>query len=77
MKCANLPVMVLTTLVGTLIGEFCLLEKDINGAVSKIQQLFMASGKKPAQSHLFKVTLPSLYCFATAALVFSAYCVER
>ncbi|MBF3317450.1 DUF554 domain-containing protein, partial [Leptospira borgpetersenii serovar Hardjo-bovis] len=27
MKCANLPVMVLATLVGALIGEFCLLEK--------------------------------------------------
>ncbi|EJE2213583.1 membrane protein, partial [Salmonella enterica subsp. enterica serovar Worthington str. BCH-4719] len=47
MKCANLPVMVLATLVGALIGEFCLLEKGINGAVAKIQQLFMASGKKP------------------------------
>lgn len=39
MKCANLPVMVLATLVGALIGEFCLLEKGINGAVAKIQQL--------------------------------------
>lgn len=49
MKCANLPVMVLATLVGALIGEFCLLEKGINGAVAKIQQLFMASGKKPTR----------------------------
>lgn len=46
MKCANLPVMVLTTLVGALIGEFCFLEKGINSAVAKIQQIFMASGKK-------------------------------
>lgn len=61
MKCANLPVMVLATLVGALIGEFCLLEKGINGAVAKIQQLFMASGKSRHTTHLFKVTSLSLY----------------
>ena len=33
-KCANMPVMVLATLVGALIGEFCFLEKGINKAVS-------------------------------------------
>lgn len=76
MKCANLPVMVLATLVGALIGEFCLLEKGINGAVAKIQQLFMASGKKPTQTHLFKVTSLSLYFFAPAAPVFSARCMK-
>lgn len=76
MKCANLPVMVLATLVGALIGEFCLLEKGINGAVAKIQQLFMASGKKPTHAHLFKVTSLSLYFFAPAAPVFSARCMK-
>ena len=40
-KCANLPVMVLATLVGALIGEFCYLEKGINNAVAKAQTLFM------------------------------------
>jgi uncharacterized membrane protein YqgA involved in biofilm formation len=38
-KCANLPVMVLATLLGALIGEFCYLEKGINGAVSKAKNL--------------------------------------
>ena len=37
-KCANLPVMVLATLLGALIGEFCYLEKGINSAVSKAQK---------------------------------------
>ncbi|SUG50973.1 Putative inner membrane protein YqgA [Salmonella enterica subsp. arizonae] len=77
MKCANLPVMVLATLVGALIGEFCLLEKGINGAVAKIQQLFMTSGNKPTHDSLFKVMLPSLYCFAPAAPVFSARCMKE
>ncbi|VFS39534.1 membrane protein YqgA [Escherichia coli] len=29
-KCANLPAMVLATLLGALIGEICLLEKGVN-----------------------------------------------
>lgn len=37
-KCANLPVMVLATLLGALIGEFCYLEKGINSAVSKAKK---------------------------------------
>ncbi|QUJ08662.1 hypothetical protein KCP77_05965 [Salmonella enterica subsp. enterica] len=35
MKCANLPVMVLATLVGALIGEFLVCWKRHNGAVAK------------------------------------------
>jgi uncharacterized membrane protein YqgA involved in biofilm formation len=50
-KCANLPVMVLATLVGALIGEFCYLEKGINNAVGKIQQLMMKSGGKRSSAH--------------------------
>lgn len=50
-KCANLPVMVLSTLVGALIGEFCYLEKGINTAVGKIQQLMMKSGGKRGGTH--------------------------
>lgn len=38
-KCANLPVMVLSTLVGALFGEVCNMEKGINTLVSKLQQL--------------------------------------
>ena len=45
-KCANLPVMVLATIIGALIGEFCYLEKGINTAVTKAQQLIKKPGKK-------------------------------
>lgn len=45
-KCANLPVMVLATLLGALIGEFCYLEKGINGAVSKAKNLIVRPGGK-------------------------------
>ena len=44
-KCANMPVMVLATLVGALIGEFCFLEKGINKAVSSIQKRMLKPGK--------------------------------
>ncbi|MEH3773908.1 DUF554 domain-containing protein [Enterobacter asburiae] len=43
-KCANLPVMVLATLLGALIGEFCYLEKGINSAVSKAKNLIARPG---------------------------------
>lgn len=49
-KCANLPVMVLATLLGALIGEFCYLEKGINGAVSKAKNL-ISRGKNAAGAH--------------------------
>ncbi|EAA0680513.1 DUF554 domain-containing protein [Salmonella enterica] len=70
MKCANLPVMVLATLVGALIGEFCLLEKGINGA---IQQLFMASGKKPTHESFIQsyVAIIVLFC-ASGTGIFGA-----
>ncbi|ECI2559745.1 DUF554 domain-containing protein, partial [Salmonella enterica] len=73
MKCANLPVMVLATLVGALIGEFCLLEKGINGAVAKIQQLFMASGKKPTYESFIQsyVAIIVLFC-ASGTGIFGA-----
>jgi uncharacterized membrane protein YqgA involved in biofilm formation len=49
-KCANLPVMVLATLLGALIGEFCYLEKGINGAVSKAKNL-LTRGKNSGGAH--------------------------
>lgn len=49
-KCANLPVMVLATLLGALIGEFCYLEKGINGAVGKAKNL-ISRGKNAAGAH--------------------------
>ncbi|MCU6190642.1 DUF554 family protein, partial [Enterobacter bugandensis] len=45
-KCANLPVMVLATLLGALIGEFCYLEKGINSAVSNAK-ILIAQPRKP------------------------------
>ncbi|EPY7392003.1 DUF554 domain-containing protein [Klebsiella quasipneumoniae] len=50
-KCANLPVMVLSTLVGTLLGEICNMEKGINTLVSQLQQLLTPKGKKKASAH--------------------------
>jgi len=49
-KCANLPVMVLATLVGALIGEFCFLEKGINSAVGKAKNL-LSRGQSKGGSH--------------------------
>ena len=50
-KCANLPVMVLATLVGALLGEVCNMEKGINTLVSKLQQLLSPKGRKKASAH--------------------------
>lgn len=38
-KCVNLPVMVLATLVGTLIGELCYVERGISGGVNALRNL--------------------------------------
>ncbi|MGR7886205.1 DUF554 domain-containing protein [Klebsiella aerogenes] len=46
-KCANLPVMVLATLL----GEVCNMEKGINTLVSKLQQLLSPKGRKKASAH--------------------------
>ena len=50
-KCANLPVMVLATLLGALIGEFCYLEKGINHAVGKAKNLIARPGKAKHGTH--------------------------
>ena len=76
-KCANLPVMVLATLLGALIGEFCYLEKGINSAVSKAKNLIARPGGKAKHvrtSRLFRTTSPSSFCFAPAAPGFSVRC---
>ncbi|CBG91694.1 DUF554 domain-containing protein [Citrobacter rodentium] len=72
-KCANLPVMVLATLVGALIGEFCYLEKGINNAVAKAQKLFMRPGKKqPHESFIQNyVAIIVLFC-ASGTGIFGA-----
>lgn len=67
-KCANLPVMVLATLLGALIGEFCYLEKGINGAVSRAKNL-LSRGQHKGGAHdsYIKIMLPLSFCFAPAA----------
>lgn len=63
-KCANLPAMVLATLLGALIGEMCLLEKGVNTAVTKAQNLFRHSRKKPAHESFIQnyVAIIVLFC---------------
>lgn len=63
-KCANLPAMVLATLLGALIGEICLLEKGVNTAVTKAQNLFRHSRKKPAHESFIQnyVAIIVLFC---------------
>ncbi|HBL4690165.1 DUF554 domain-containing protein [Citrobacter sedlakii] len=72
-KCANLPVMVLATLIGALIGEFCYLEKGINNAVAKAQALFSMPGKKqPHESFIQNfVAIIVLFC-ASGTGIFGA-----
>lgn len=47
-KCVNLPVMVLATLLGTLIGEICYVERGIGGAVNGLRKLVQRGGKQDA-----------------------------
>ncbi|WP_415271226.1 DUF554 family protein [Escherichia fergusonii] len=70
-KCVNLPAMVLATLIGALIGEFCYLEKGINGGVAKAQQMFSKPGKNRLMNHSFKIMWQLLCCFVPAAPGFS------
>lgn len=72
-KCANLPAMVLATLLGALIGEICLLEKGVNTAVTKAQNLFRHSRKKPAHESFIQnyVAIIVLFC-ASGTGIFGA-----
>ena len=65
-KCANLPAMVLATLLGALIGEICLLEKGVNTAVAKAQNLF-PHVRSQRMNLLFRIMSRLLSCFAPAA----------
>ncbi len=50
-KCVNLPVMVLATLLGTLIGEICYVERGIGGAVNGLRRLMQRGGKQDTSAH--------------------------
>ena len=49
-KCANLPVMVLATLVGALLGEVCNMEKGINTG-KQTPAAIVAKGQEKASAH--------------------------
>ena len=63
-KCANLPVMVLATLLGALIGEFCYLEKGINNAVSRVQNRMLKPGQSSQHENFIQsfVAIIVLFC---------------
>lgn len=77
-KCANLPVMVLSTLVGTLLGEICNMEKGINMLVSQLQQLLTPKGKKKPRlmTPIFRAMWRLSSCSAPAAPASSAPCAK-
>jgi uncharacterized membrane protein YqgA involved in biofilm formation len=77
-KCANLPVMVLSTLVGTLLGEICNMEKGINTLVSQLQQLLTPKGKKKPRlmTPIFRAMWRLSSCSAPAAPASSAPCAK-
>lgn len=62
--------MVLATLLGALIGEICLLEKGVNTAVTKAQNLFRHSRKKPAHESFIQnyVAIIVLFCASGTGL---------
>lgn len=72
-KCVNLPVMVLATLIGALIGEFCHLEKGINAAVAKAQRLLSSSNVNAAHDSFIQsfVAIIVLFC-ASGTGIFGA-----
>lgn len=63
-KCANMPVMVLATLMGALIGEFCYLEKGINNGVSWMQKRLLKPGKSREHENVIQsfVAIIVLFC---------------
>ncbi|HKS32666.1 MAG TPA: DUF554 domain-containing protein [Enterobacteriaceae bacterium] len=71
-KCANLPVMVLATLLGTLLGEICCVEKGINGLVSRAGKLFGRSESDAQESFIQSfVAIIILFC-ASGTGIFGA-----
>lgn len=72
MKCANLPVMVLATLV----GGFVCWKKALMAQSRKSNNYLWHRVRSRHTTHLFKVTSLSLYFFAPAAPVFSVRCMK-
>lgn len=72
-KCANLPVMVLSTLLGTIIGELCYMERGINAAAGKARSLLDKGGKNGGHDAFIQnfVAILILFC-ASGTGVFGA-----
>ena len=74
-KCGNLPVMVLSTLLGTIIGELCFMERGINAAAGKARALLdkSKSGKSGAHEAFIQnfVAIVILFC-ASGTGIFGA-----
>lgn len=68
-KCANLPAMVLATLLGALIGEICLLEKGVNTVQWSPKRIicFTTRVRSQRMNLLFRILSRLLSCFAPAA----------
>lgn len=66
-KCANLPAMVLATLLGALIGEICLLEKGSIQQSPKHKICFVTHVRSQRMNLLFRIMSRLLSCFAPAA----------
>lgn len=71
-KCANLPAMVLATLLGALIGEMCLLEKASIPRSPKHKICFATHVRSQRMNLLFRIMSRLLSCFAPAAPIFGA-----
>jgi len=59
-KCVNLPVMVLATLLGTLIGELCYVERGIGGGVNALRKLAQKRNAVEATSSAHESFIQSL-----------------
>lgn len=70
-KCVNLPAMVLATLIGAAIGEFCYLEKASTAAWQKRNRCSVSQVKNRLMNHSFKIMWQLLCCFVPAAPGFS------
>ena len=66
-KCANLPAMVLATLLGALIGEICLLGKVSIQQSPKHKICFVTHVRSQRMNLLFRIMSRLLSCFAPAA----------
>lgn len=74
-KCANLPVMVLATLLGALIGEFCYLERVLTVRSAKPKpDCPPGQGENGTHESFIQNYVAIIILFAPAAQAFSVQC---